>query len=73
MNGNRLGVSKALHVPWVMFIAAMGLALTAFAQDARQSLEDAWWTGPMLAPSAATLPRGHLLIEPYLYDVIAQG
>jgi hypothetical protein len=25
----------------------------------------------MLAPSAATLPRGHFLIEPYLYDVIA--
>lgn len=36
-----------------------------------QSLNDAWWTGPMLAPSAATLPRGHFLIEPYLYDVIA--
>ena len=39
----------------------------------RQSLDDAWWTGPMLAPSAATLPRGHFLIEPYLYDVIVQG
>ena len=38
---------------------------------ARQSLDDAWWTGPMLAPSAATLPRGHFLIEPYLYDVTA--
>jgi hypothetical protein len=38
---------------------------------ARQSLDDAWWTGPMLAPSAATLPRGHFLIEPYLYDVVA--
>ncbi len=25
----------------------------------------------MLAPSAATLPRGHFLVEPYLYDVIA--
>jgi len=37
----------------------------------RQSLDDAWWTGPMLAPSAATLPRGHFLIEPYFYDVIA--
>jgi hypothetical protein len=37
----------------------------------RQSLDDAWWTGPMLAPSAATLPRGHFLVEPYLYDVIA--
>ena len=39
--------------------------------DVRQSLDDAWWTGPMLAPSAATLPRGHFLIEPYLYDVIS--
>ena len=37
----------------------------------RQSLDDAWWTGPMLANSAATLPRGHFLIEPYLYDVTA--
>jgi hypothetical protein len=25
----------------------------------------------MLAPSAATLPRGHFLIEPYLFDVTA--
>jgi len=37
----------------------------------RQSRDDAWWTGPMLAPSAGTLPRGHFLIEPYFYDVIA--
>ena len=27
----------------------------------------------MLAPSAATLPHGHFLIEPYLYDVIVVG
>ena len=40
-------------------------------QPARQSLDDAWWTGPMLAPNATTLPRGHLLVEPYLYDVIS--
>lgn len=39
----------------------------------RQSMDDAWWTGPMLAPSAATLPPGHFLIEPYLYDVTTQG
>ena len=37
----------------------------------RQSLDDAWWTGPILTNSAGTLPRGHFLIEPYLYDVIA--
>lgn len=36
----------------------------------RQPLNDAWWTGPILAASGATLPRGHYLIEPYFYDVI---
>ena len=48
----------------------------AVAQDAgppRQSLDDAWWTGPMLANSAETLPRGHVLVEPYLYDVTSKG
>jgi hypothetical protein len=39
----------------------------------RQSLEDAWWTGPLLAPSASTLPKGHFLVEPYLFDVIRYG
>src|SRR5512143_3798240 len=39
----------------------------------RQSLDDAWWTGPLLAPNATTLPRGHFLIEPYLFDVIRYG
>jgi Putative MetA-pathway of phenol degradation len=37
---------------------------------AQQSLEDAWWTGPMLAPNAATLPQGHVLFEPFVYDLI---
>jgi hypothetical protein len=37
----------------------------------RQSLDDAWWTGPLLANSAATLPQGHFLAEPYLYVVVA--
>ena len=50
---------------------AQGPALPSPA--VRQSLDDAWWTGPMLAPSASTLPQGHFLIEPYLYDVITQG
>lgn len=34
-----------------------------------QPLSDAWWTGPLLAASANTLPRGHWYFEPYLYDV----
>jgi len=44
---------------------------TSPLQGSRQSLDEAWWTGPMLAPNALTLPRGHFLIEPYFYDVIS--
>src|SRR5438094_4263507 len=46
---------------------------SAAAAAADQSREDAWWTGPMLAPSAATLPTGHMLLEPYLFDVMTDG
>lgn len=44
---------------------------TAATPVTKQTLDDAWWTGPILANSAATLPRGHMLIEPYFYDVMA--
>lgn len=44
---------------------------TADSGVARQSRNNGWWTGPMLAASAATLPRGHFLIEPYFYDAIS--
>lgn len=49
------------------------VAAQSSSPPVRQSLDDAWWTGPMLANSAATLPRGHFLIEPYLYDVTSHG
>lgn len=51
--------------------AACALATPAFANpDAppRQGLDEAWWTGPLLASGASTLPQGHILVEPYLYD-----
>ena len=62
-------------------IIAIGVSLcsvhaqnvSSSARGERQSLDDAWWTGPMLAASAGTLPRGHFLIEPYFYDVSVQG
>lgn len=53
--------------------AAGFLPDTAPPAAPRQSTEDALWTGPMLANSAATLPHGHFLIEPYLYDVSSSG
>jgi hypothetical protein len=62
----------ARQLRWLLLGAAL-LGRLAFADDARQPLADAWWTGPLLAPSAATLPRGHALIEPYLFDVVSTG
>ena len=35
--------------------------------------EDAWWTGPMLAPAAETLSRGHILIERYIFEEWSPG
>lgn len=39
----------------------------------RHPMNDAWWTGPMLANTPATAPRGHSLAETYVYDVTTQG
>jgi hypothetical protein len=41
--------------------------------EERHPMGDAWWTGPMLANTPATAPRGHFLIEPYLFDATTQG
>jgi hypothetical protein len=58
--------------------AALAPAVAAVAQESstdapRQAMSDAWWTGPLLAASASTLPKGHVLIEPYLFDISARG
>ena len=58
---------------WLFGMFLLGFLAMAtseiFAQEARQSPDDAWWTGPVVAYSARSLPQGHILIEPYLYDV----
>src|SRR5262245_28264836 len=58
--------------------AALTAPMTAIAQEtsagaARQAMSDAWWTGPLLAASASTLPKGHVLVEPYLFDITSRG
>jgi hypothetical protein len=59
------------------YLLALLFGLPAHAEDVsavvHQSMDDAWWTGPILAASASTLPQGHFLVEPYLYDVISEG
>ena len=61
-------------------VCALGVGASAVAGATsetnvvpQQSLDDAWWTGPILAASPGTLPRGHWLVEPYVYDVMAAG
>ena len=61
------------HALALLTLSACVAAAQQSLVPTRQSLDDAWWTGPLLAPNASTLPRGHVLIEPYLYDVIPQG
>jgi hypothetical protein len=50
-------------------LPSLALSQGADSSSARQSTDDAWWTGPMLAASPNTLPPGHFLVEPYVFDV----
>jgi len=51
------------------------LVATAAKADmpVRQSLDDAWWTGPIIANSPNALPPGHVYVESYAYDAHAAG
>jgi hypothetical protein len=75
LNDDDRGVRKtALAALGVLILTAGAAAADEAAPTSalsRQSLDDAWWTGPILAASANTLPQGHFLVEPYVYDVIA--
>ncbi|WP_407676222.1 transporter [Peristeroidobacter agariperforans] len=72
------------NIPWLYtpIIGIVGLfpshpagahEAEATAAVSQQSLDDAWWTGPIIAAGAGTLPQGHALVEPYIYDVIRYG
>jgi len=62
-----------MHKTLLFLILVATGAAAQTSEPPRQSLADAWWTGPMLANSASTLPQGHYLLEPYLYDVRGSG
>jgi hypothetical protein len=60
--------------PWQRtWIGGLLLICGSAAAAERQSLEDALWTGPIIAAGAGTLPRGHFLVEPYVFDAIGYG
>lgn len=53
--------------------AADGDSVAPDVAAAEQRVEDAWWTGPIAASGAETLPPGYAYFEPYLFDVISKG
>ncbi len=63
-------LGAALVAAFVMTWATLTGAKAQTAETL-QSLDDAWWTGPLVSYSARSLPQGHILIEPYFYDVSA--
>ncbi len=66
---SRLGFSLAVASLFLAFGAEPSVAQSE--PPPLQSPDDAWWTGPLIANSAHTLPQGHMLIESYLYDAIS--
>ncbi len=65
-----------LILGFVFMCAGCGTAAADQAQTEgarRQSVDDAWWTGPLLASPGAAMPKGHLVVETYLFDEIVQA
>jgi hypothetical protein len=60
----------ALAILWAFYASSAAAGLGPCHPD---TIQDAWWTGPIAAPSPATLPRGHFLLEPYVYDARVRG
>jgi hypothetical protein len=72
---NRTGVVMQMSKPFFVGLLTLAAAISGANEaspstgPARQSRDDAWWTGPLLAAGAGTLPQGHFLVEPYLFNV----
>jgi hypothetical protein len=67
-------------VPAIAAALLCWMPLPAYAQQAdpeadryRAAMDDARWTGPLLASSAEALPQGHFYTEPYFFDGISGG
>ena len=68
---SRAACSAGMRCYLGCLVLMTGVLARAEDTASRQSMDDAWWTGPLLAASASSLPRGHFLVEPYLYDIIS--
>ena len=58
-----------------LFLAGMPVTARAqtYADRLSAAMKEARWTGPLLASTAETLPKGHFYTEPYIFDGISGG
>ncbi len=52
---------------FALSISILTFVNCVFAATETGGLEHPWMTGPLLAPSGRTIPKGHLNLEPYLF------
>jgi hypothetical protein len=66
-------VTAVLAVVLACLVPSPASAQSAGVERLDAAMKSARWTGPMLASTAETLPRGHFYTEPYFFDVISGG
>ncbi|HXS05340.1 MAG TPA: hypothetical protein VN723_01015 [Rhizomicrobium sp.] len=59
---------RFLRIAATLLCAVCWMPSARASDGARETLDQAWWTGPLLAANAGSLPQGHILFEPYFYD-----
>jgi hypothetical protein len=58
-----MAIRGKIFVALLLAIALVALT-PAFAAE-KQSMGDAWWTGPLQTPNAGTIPKNHWYVETY--------
>jgi hypothetical protein len=62
-----MGISKKILFKSLYLFSFLYSSLFADYIDVHPPQKDPWFTGPLLTPSAYTIPKGHYNIEPYLF------
>ena len=66
-------VTAVLAAVFACLVPSPASAQSTGVERLDAAMKSARWTGPMLASTAETLPRGHFYAEPYFFDVISGG
>src|SRR6476660_4975230 len=66
-------VARALAALLACSMCGAANAEAPLSERLSEAMKTARWTGPLLASTAETLPKGHFYSEPYFFDVTVRG